>query len=241
MTDAIPDWKESIRNKLVDILSSDPESILRILYYLDQEDKAVSKDVSHVWKSLQNTSTDDLIFEQYVMALVEDTKTAEQDPKFRELMKQVYSEMLDVSSDELEQEEHAEGFEFVRFQDLGIIHISAFTSLASAWDQIPAAGRAEMIYIMRRIASNQTLVSAADEVFGMVDKAGGNAVMVGLAVIHLSWTAITNLRRWWKGEISGKRCVKNVMDSLLTLGAGMCGGAGGCSVGSFSGSIGTFA
>jgi len=43
---------------------------------------------------------------------------------------------------------------------------------------------------------------------------------------------IRNIRRWWKGEISGKRCAKSVVDSFVCLGAGVGGCVAGAAVGS---------
>jgi len=34
-----------------------------------------------------------------------------------------------------------------------------------------------------------------------------------LKLLSLGVDVIQNIRRWWKGEISGKRCVKNIIDS----------------------------
>lgn len=51
----------------------------------------------------------------------------------------------------------------------------------------------------------------------------GKMVPVGLQAINLTFEAWNNLKLWWRGEISGKRCAKNIIDSL----AGIAGGYGG--------------
>jgi len=50
-----------------------------------------------------------------------------------------------------------------------------------------------------------------------------------------TFTAFRSLCRWWKGEISGKRLLKNLLDSALTITAGVavpliCGVIGGPAV-----------
>ena len=93
--------------------------------------------------------------------------------------------------------------------------------------------------IIPKVITNKQLITAADEVVGLVNKAGGTIVMVALAAIHLTYDVIVNLKRWWNGEISGPRCAKNIMDSFLTIGAGVAGGLVGSLVGSFAGPVGT--
>ena len=56
---------------------------------------------------------------------------------------------------------------------------------------------------------------------------GQKVAVAALAALQLGWEAIQNLRRWWKGEISGKRCAKNIVDSSFSIGMGVVGGIGG--------------
>ena len=56
---------------------------------------------------------------------------------------------------------------------------------------------------------------------------GRRATVVALAALQLSYEAIQNLRRWWKGEISGKRCAKNIVDATFSIAAGVGGGFAG--------------
>ena len=58
-------------------------------------------------------------------------------------------------------------------------------------------------------------------------------VPVTIVGVHLGWETVQNLRAWWKGELSGKRCLKNLLDDL----AAVVGGFGGAAVGATFGSI----
>ncbi len=42
---------------------------------------------------------------------------------------------------------------------------------------------------------------------------------------------LNDIRRWWVGEITGERCVKNVIDNGVTVAAGLGGGSGGGTLG----------
>ena len=50
---------------------------------------------------------------------------------------------------------------------------------------------------------------------------------MALVAGFLAYDIINNLRRWWKNEITGKRCVKNILDNGVAVAAGVIGGMGG--------------
>lgn len=56
-------------------------------------------------------------------------------------------------------------------------------------------------------------------------------VKVALHGVYLSAEALRHIYMWWKGEISGRRAAKSIVDSSVTVGAGLSGGAGGAIVG----------
>eukprot|EP00927_Polykrikos_kofoidii_P052101 TRINITY_DN45875_c0_g1_i1.p1 TRINITY_DN45875_c0_g1~~TRINITY_DN45875_c0_g1_i1.p1 ORF type:complete len:331 (-),score=52.45 TRINITY_DN45875_c0_g1_i1:103-1026(-) len=59
-------------------------------------------------------------------------------------------------------------------------------------------------------------------------KYGGVALMVA----QMSWEAVNSMKEWWKGEISGIRAAKQVVDCLGSIGGGMVGGDVGFMIGS---------
>ena len=52
-----------------------------------------------------------------------------------------------------------------------------------------------------------------------------------LAAVYLSYEIYKDICRWWKGEISGVRCVKNVIDGTASMAAGVGGGFAGAAIG----------
>ena len=54
-----------------------------------------------------------------------------------------------------------------------------------------------------------------------------------MAKLQIGYEAILNLYKWWNGEISGKRCAKNIVDaSMVTVGS-MGGATGGALLGTY--------
>ncbi|XP_055344296.1 uncharacterized protein LOC129592310 [Paramacrobiotus metropolitanus] len=71
-----------------------------------------------------------------------------------------------------------------------------------------------------------------------VVRAVGRMAPVALAAVALSLEAMQNITRWWKGEISGQRVAKNLIDCSVTLVAGGSAGLAGAAIGGFLGPLG---
>jgi hypothetical protein len=236
-----PSWVTDVRQKLIDIFAEkNAEALVRILFYLGEEEKQYKDDPANApaWKILKSTLFSAAVFTKYAERLAEDTKTAEKDERFRTTMNQLYTEMMEPSDEPLP-EDYAQGFDMVRFVELDVSTKGAFLGLARSWALIPKTSQAQILALVPKIIMNKQMVTAIDELVGLVNKTGGNVVMVALAAIHLGYEAIKNIRRWWNGEITGSRCVKNIMDAGLTITAGVAGGMGGAALGSLAGPIGT--
>ena len=59
----------------------------------------------------------------------------------------------------------------------------------------------------------------------------GKIVPVVIVAVQLSYEALKSIRSWWNGEISGKRCVKQIIDASAGILGGFGGGAAGCTIG----------
>jgi hypothetical protein len=152
----------------------------------------------------------------------------------------VYDEYTNVSENPMP-EDSAQGFDLVRMTEMGLGQQTAFIGLARAWTKIPPASQAEILAMIPKIITNRQVVSYLDKGVSVANKVGGNIVMVALAGLSLGYEAIKNLRRWWKGEITGERCAKNVVDASVAIVAGIGGGIGGAVIGSLAGPIGLIA
>lgn len=75
----------------------------------------------------------------------------------------------------------------------------------------------------------------------LMSRAAANSqyvIPVAIAAVKLSWQAIQSLRAWYKGEICGKRCVKDIIDGGLIAGGTAAGTIGGGLAGSILGPAG---
>eukprot|EP00112_Aurelia_sp_Birch-Aquarium-sp1_P025354 Seg84.1 transcript_id=Seg84.1/GoldUCD/mRNA.D3Y31 product="DnaJ protein" protein_id=Seg84.1/GoldUCD/D3Y31 len=235
-------WMDTIREKLIQTFDGREEDLCRILFFLDEENSAYMENQERPyapqWRSLKATINNEKAFKMLAEKLSEDTKRANKDQAFRYRMNMVYEQMLDYSEDSLPAD-HCQGFDLVRFKDSELNSTSVSAGFARAWSMIPAAAKDNIREILPRLISDRRVVSSIDEFVGMVDKTGGTVVMVGLAAVHLFYKAYQHIKRWWAGEISGKRCAKSLIDDTAAIIGGMTGGVGGAALGSLLGPCGT--
>lgn len=75
-------------------------------------------------------------------------------------------------------------------------------------------------------------INVADDLVPKVcTKIGGATVMIALAATMLAYDVVKNIFEWRKGQISGKRCLKNIIDSGVIIASGTAGGIGGAALG----------
>ena len=226
-------WKDEVRNKLAEVFNDNGEDLVRILFFLDEEDKAYKDDSDRPyapqWKSLKATLKMDEAFRQYAKRLSDETRISEKDQKFRKRMNIIYEHML-VHCDDRVAIEKYQKTDPNRIHD-DAVSKSAFSGLARAWSIIPAESKSSLMKSIREIVGNSRMTKV-ENFARIADEIGGTTAMVALAAIHISFDAYIHIQRWWKGEISGERCIKNVLDSTFTIGAGMAGSAAGAYIGS---------
>lgn len=109
-----------------------------------------------------------------------------------------------------------------------------YSSVAHIWLRIPAESQAKLLDLLPHLTPHKIL----GELYMIADftnKAGHAVAPSTLAPISLSFEAIQNILRWWNGEISGARCAKNIVDSMVAIGGGVAGGMGGAAIGGMVG------
>eukprot|EP00111_Clytia_hemisphaerica_P022667 TCONS_00066707-protein len=231
------DWKSEIREKVHQIFVSEPETFARILFYLDEEEKAYDDtDKSPVWKTLRVAAKAVTTFEAYARRLADDTKRAEKDESFRLVMQKMYALFSEPSENG-----QSVSMELVPSEN----RIAAiFPGMAIVWDMVGPEGQKKLLPVILKVCGKfggRELVAVTDELASLITKNGGALVAVALAAVYLTIDAILNIRKWWLGEISGKRCAKSIIDTAGAVTGAIGGGAGGAALGSFAGPIGAFA
>ena len=228
-------WRDEVLEKLVEVFKDNEEDLRRILYFLDEEDKAYKDNMDRPyapqWKSLKATVKMDKAFRMFALRLADETRKAEIDPGFRKCMRMIYEEMLSYSEHTVPIGDYQES-DSNQLLKCDSPSSSALGGLSRAWNILPASAKDSILTSIRAMG-NRNMMTAVDDVVRQIStKASGAVVMVGLAAVYLSASAYSNIRRWWSGEISGKRCIKNLLDSTFAIGAGMAGGCAGAALGS---------
>ena len=92
-------------------------------------------------------------------------------------------------------------------------------NIGNAWHMLSAQAKNDvMVQVKIHIGSQAggALVSAIPS--------GGHLATVALVATVLGVEIIQNIRKWWKGEISGECCAKCIIDASVTVSAGVGGG-----------------
>jgi len=113
--------------------------------------------------------------------------------------------------------------------------------MAEVWRHLGTMVQREVLVTIADKINKELIASVVDEFSGLVSPRGATTAMVAVAAFCLTAEAIKNIIRWWKGEISGKRCASNVLGSLGSFSGGMAlGAACALGLGFFAGPIGVF-
>lgn len=233
--------KEAVRDKLVSLADKDPEKYIRVIHYLDkEEEKYTDLDQPPVFKTLVAALKSAKVFFLTAEKIAEDTYRAEVDPDFRAKLGAIYLKMLDSCDQEVPDDEQGFDLSLDHTMQRNVVEQSGFMGLACAWPQLSPSSQVRVLEVLRRFASPQAM-TCVDEVVSVTNKAGGAVVMVGLAAVYIGVILFRNIRRWWRGEISGKRMAKNVVDAFVTTGAGIVGGLAGSAAGVALGPFGVLA
>ena len=232
-------WRDEVIQKLAEVFKDNVEDFARTLFFLEKEDEGYKDNVNRPyapqWNSLKATLKIDEAFRAYAKMLSEETKKAEIDQEFRRRMNIVHEQMMSYCDDTVAISKYQK-FDFKRLFNHRASIPSVFGGLARALSIVPPESKLAIMSCCQEMVGRGAVMSLVEDAANL---AGGTVVMVGLAAVYLAYSAYSNIRRWWKGEITGKRCLKNVLDSTFTVGAGIGGSVGGAALGSLVGPIGT--
>ncbi|CAB4040604.1 Hypothetical predicted protein, partial [Paramuricea clavata] len=224
-------WKDEVRNKLAEVFKNNEEDFARILFFLDEEDKAYKDDSDRPyapqWRSLKAKVKMDKAFREFAKRLSDETRIPKKDERFRKHLIIVYEQILSHCDDtvEIEKCQKPDPNQF------DAISKSAFSGLARAWSIIPTDSKVSLMNSIREIVSKSGMTQV-ENVLAVADhEMGGTTAMVDQPAFHIRYDVRVNIKLWWKSKISGERCIKNVLDLTVTI-AGMAGGAAGVYIGS---------
>ncbi|XP_072021757.1 uncharacterized protein [Amphiura filiformis] len=209
----------------------------RVLFFLSQ---SLERRVAAPYlKSLRSVIGRPAVFKTVANRLAEDTRKMEEDEEYREFMHDVWSNFLE-EDDLSESDNHDNGQEW----SLAVLQVctpgTAEYAFISAVARLPQPREIAIYQIVRTVGNAGTVAVYTNRALRTV---AHEVVAVGLVAACLAYDVIKNIRRWWRGEISGKRCLKNIIDCGVGVAAGLAGGVGGemigAAVGSLAGPLGT--
>lgn len=210
------------------------EDFARVLFFVQQEvtEAAASGGITPVRDYIASLIdlSNDTVLDVYLKKVIQDTKTAEKDPIFKNVMRDIYDGLKHDQSLKEKQIQPTNGDLVAAIERA---QSPLFSGLVVAFSTIHPSVLPEVIASLETAlptGANWALAPVRES-GKLVGKVGGKVATIGLAAVQLSYAAIKNLYAWWKGEITGKRCCKNIVDSVASIGGGIGGGYGGAIAG----------
>ncbi|CAF0736822.1 unnamed protein product [Didymodactylos carnosus] len=220
--------KELVISKLSTIIS-DPSDLALALSFL-----AAQGSDSVYMNTLCALLKEDERFQSMTKQFLTDIHTSTEDPEFKKIMTTIW----DSYSKGDPQATKAVGNSNPIF-DINLHNYLnskvAVINLQQALRLIPLNQRgaviSKILKLAEHIAGQRALTSKALSSLSQGGTSSRAVTPVAIVVVLLSWEALKSISSWWKGEISGRRCVKQLIDALSALAGGYAGGAAGAIAG----------
>jgi hypothetical protein len=232
-----------ILNKISKYLENKPDDLSTLMIFLADIDNSSTLKYIQVLRSILNNEK---AFQNVVDKLVEETMKLKNDPNYLQMMASILENFLKP----YEKKNVGDGEQFDYQAALSNMdHMGAtvpYNIVASLSKLDPSAQR-RVVQVMIK-AANATVKNGLvvgiynlNNLLRVMRSPALKMVSVGLLAVYLTYEAWNNIKLWWRGEISGKRCAKSIIDSLAGAAGGIGGGIGGAAVGTmiFPG-VGTF-
>ena len=220
-----------ILDKISRCLSDSPEKLARLLYFLVKEEN-----VERYERVLRSVIDNVVAFKNIVEKLVNDVDHLETDPEYRRLMADIWNNYL--KPNEKADIGNGQRFDLQLFLRSDQTQAISTINFIETLSRLPPSSQAQIVNGITKVAevvlpSGMALVlrQSASNALSLTRSASGKLVGVTLAVIYLSYEIYQDICRWWKGEISGVRCAKNVIDGIASMAAGVGAGLAGAAIG----------
>ena len=148
------------------------------------------------------------VLKPYLDQLIKDTKRAENDWFYANMMRDIY---MAYEDNRAFIDENA-----LREFEPDPIYEKTLNGVAAAFHLIPSEQMGQFIVLLESLPKSW-LLAPLTEAGKVANKVGGKVVGITLVAVQLSYAVISNMWQWWNGEISGKRCSKNIIDSVASI------------------------
>lgn len=205
-------WKGKIKSKINIYFEHDPESLALVMSFLD---KTKNNEILTTLETSVNNNDDDLLFNY--LKIIALNLMSEEEKSEEKIEEEIKDDFLNTDDSE-------------NFKNKGKEKRSAFSSVA----EFGTNGANGAMKVLKEIGKEH-----ADDILRAMTNMRFDASTL-VSSLFLAKEAYENINLWYKGEISGKRCVKNILDSAASVGGGIVGAAGGAAIGSLFGPGGIF-
>ncbi|CAF1211103.1 unnamed protein product [Adineta ricciae] len=161
-------------------------------------------------------------FEAQIQTFLQEAQSASTDPRQNEMVEYIFKNHLHSPHDPEFQ---------LKFPDYGsycyiafdVVELIEIESANAPWLYRAVWERAKQQAITTVVVYCQKALAA----YSKYGKMLGNVQII----VTLTYSAFSNIKGWWNGEISGARCVKSIMDDVVAIAGGVAGGVGGAAIG----------
>ena len=203
-------WMDDVRIKLKDVYQSNVEDLVLVFHYLDEEDKKFYSNplrpYSPKWNSLKSHLNDAEAFKGQADKLIEECRRGESIKNLAKKAQKIINQLCTEYKMDPPPEK------------------SIFFNLAKIWSKLPPEITSAIIDRIKNFATNTVGLRSTLTVG-----------VVALSGVQLGCKVYQHIKRWWNGEIGGKRCAKYVVDDTVSDVAGTAGAIAGAFYGSSAG------
>jgi len=211
---------EEINNAILEVLGNDQKTWTRVVYFFTSRPEDI---VEPYLRCLQSVLGKPNLFKALAERLAEDTKTTEENPRYEQCMRDVWDRLMNESEET--RMGHGAKLSIQPFNES--TRAGATFGLMHALSKVDPTTYCAISNLIRSFSARTSFaLQVVRPILPLVN--------VALIATTLAFDVIRNIRRWLNGEISGKRCLKNVIDCLVGVGAGVGGGFLGCAIGAIA-------
>lgn len=215
-----------INEKIVEILREKPTTLLNVLSWLLFKK---TDQVSVYIKLLESTYSNHSVFQELVVRLGEELDKLEQNPNYRTVMDEMWkNHSLNPDARNFVRGQRLD-FQLIseKQQRFELLAICLGISILLRLDVLTPEMLQQWISMLNSTANIPLSLLNIKETLKMFQKLSGNRYEVTTSFCLFLYDFWQNKKRLIKNEISGIRCIKNIVDSFVELATGVAGGFGG--------------
>jgi len=216
---------EKLLKEIDNSLNHDQNLYIKFLTYIACKDKEGSNQLIKILNHILDTNPN--IFKQTVKSMAIDAVKALDNHEYIKILQDLWNNYIVPADIKIE----TASLDFERLANLNkhngaVIQYNLLRSLS----KIPPESIGGVINFIKTVSSSSSkLTNICNSSVSLLKNAKQlQATQVVLLVAYLTWEAYESIKQWWNGEISGKRCAKQIVDSVTSVlagtGVGIIGG-----------------